>query len=187
MGSKMRRCIKNRLFTGSMKVTLLIMLVILLGVPHFTFGRIGSIEIGPVDTSVDEDPPIANVVYLVVNEDLYTNIKSQLIVYRSDLAGKRYTPELKHWSSGVAKQLDNDDKILPTGFVLRQNHPNQFNPVTTIEAYMLVSSGYSLSIYNIAGQKVEQFTGFKEAGVVKINWDASSYASGVYFYRFDAG
>jgi hypothetical protein len=44
---------------------------------------------------------------------------------------------------------------------------------------------YSLSIYNVAGQRVAAFEGTAEAGSVAIDWDASEMASGVYFYKLD--
>ena len=44
---------------------------------------------------------------------------------------------------------------------------------------------YSLTIYNVAGQKVAYFEGTSEPGTVSIDWDASDRASGVYFYKLD--
>jgi len=76
---------------------------------------------------------------------------------------------------------------LPEGFVLDQNHPNPFNPTTTIEMTLPVASSWTISIYNVAGQRVDEFSGYSEAGILSVVWDASRYASGVYFYRAQAG
>ena len=76
---------------------------------------------------------------------------------------------------------------LPEGFTLGQNYPNPFNPVTTIEMTLPVASDWSITIYNITGQKVADFSGYSEAGSVTVNWDASRVASGIYLYKGNAG
>ncbi|MFH2035570.1 MAG: T9SS type A sorting domain-containing protein [Candidatus Zixiibacteriota bacterium] len=78
-------------------------------------------------------------------------------------------------------------KMIPDEYSLKQNYPNPFNPTTVIEAAMKVAGNYALTIYNVAGQKVADFSGFSEAGIVTVNWDASQHASGIYFYNFKAG
>jgi hypothetical protein len=77
--------------------------------------------------------------------------------------------------------------IIPTDFALSQNYPNPFNPATSIELALPTACNYQLDIFNVVGQKVKSFTGFAEAGIVTIQWDASEYTSGVYFYRVSAG
>ncbi len=74
---------------------------------------------------------------------------------------------------------------LPTAFSVK-NYPNPFNPTTTIEMALPVASNWTLSVYNVAGQKVKDFNGYSEAGTVKVVFDATSYASGIYFYKFQA-
>ena len=76
---------------------------------------------------------------------------------------------------------------LPKKFALSQNHPNPFNPTTTISLSLPVASEWSITIYNIRGQKVDEFHGESEPGVVTVEWDASKYASGVYLYKAVAG
>ena len=83
--------------------------------------------------------------------------------------------------------LKTSNKILPTEFVLNQNYPNPFNPVTTINLALPVASDWSLSIFNVQGQKVAQFSGTSEPGIVSVNWDASGLGSGLYFYKAQAG
>ncbi|HWR81997.1 MAG TPA: T9SS type A sorting domain-containing protein, partial [Candidatus Deferrimicrobium sp.] len=76
---------------------------------------------------------------------------------------------------------------LPITYALNQNYPNPFNPVTTISFTLPTAGSYALSIYNVAGQQVAEFTGRSEPGTVAVDWDASEMASGVYFYRLEAG
>ncbi|MCP4579970.1 MAG: T9SS type A sorting domain-containing protein [candidate division Zixibacteria bacterium] len=51
-------------------------------------------------------------------------------------------------------------------------------------------TGYKvyLSVYNMMGQEVEVLTNANlRAGSHNINWDASNYSSGIYFYKLTAG
>jgi hypothetical protein len=69
---------------------------------------------------------------------------------------------------------------VPNTFELAQNYPNPFNPTTTID---VKSNGdFTLSIYNVTGQKVAEFSGNGNESVV---WDANGQASGVYFYKLE--
>lgn len=82
--------------------------------------------------------------------------------------------------------VDNPDK--PLRFSLSQNHPNPFNPVTTIPFTLPRESRVSLAIYNIAGEKVTELAdGIFPPGKHSIDWDATGFSSGVYFYKIEAG
>ncbi|PKK83873.1 MAG: hypothetical protein CVT49_06375 [candidate division Zixibacteria bacterium HGW-Zixibacteria-1] len=76
--------------------------------------------------------------------------------------------------------------IVPGGFSIR-NYPNPFNPVTTLEMSLPAASDWNISLFNINGQRVASFDGRSEAGVVSVVWDASKFASGIYFYQARAG
>ncbi|MFC1475298.1 S8 family serine peptidase, partial [Candidatus Zixiibacteriota bacterium] len=80
------------------------------------------------------------------------------------------------------KEIDNLP-YLPENYTLFQNYPNPFNPVTTISFELPKVSEYTVTIYNLIGQKVEQFSGKADAGLVRIQWDAGNHASGVYLYH----
>jgi hypothetical protein len=79
-------------------------------------------------------------------------------------------------------------KALPTEFALKQNYPNPFNPKTTISFTTKAAVEYSLTIYNVTGQAVKTFSG-RTAGAeqVTVDWIADGNASGVYFYKLQAG
>jgi hypothetical protein len=81
---------------------------------------------------------------------------------------------------------------LPSLYVLGQNYPNPFNPTTTISFSLPTPTDWSLSVINVAGQVVRQFTGVGAVGSLSVTWDATdnngqTVATGVYFYRLDAG
>jgi flagellar hook assembly protein FlgD len=49
-------------------------------------------------------------------------------------------------------------------------------------------SDVELSVYNLLGQKVVTLVSRRqEAGYHQVEWDASQYSSGIYYYRFTAG
>jgi len=75
---------------------------------------------------------------------------------------------------------------LPTSFALSQNVPNPFNPTTKLGFALPNQSEWTLSIYNVAGQLVKNFSG-NNIGNVSVEWDASMAPSGVYFYKLNAG
>ncbi len=77
---------------------------------------------------------------------------------------------------------------VPTEYALYQNYPNPFNPSTTIEFDLNVDSRVTLKVYNILGQVVTTLVDGEtwEAGNQVVEFDATNFASGVYFYRFEA-
>jgi FlgD Ig-like domain/IPT/TIG domain/Matrixin len=86
------------------------------------------------------------------------------------------------------------DGELPTVFALKKNAPNPFNPMTMIK-YELPEAGrmVRLEIFNISGKRVRTLVSeTQSAGFHEVVWDGKSdsgeqTASGVYFYRLQAG
>ena len=73
-------------------------------------------------------------------------------------------------------------------YVLYQNYPNPFNPTTVISWQLQVSSSVRLAVYTLTGQRVAILVDKKQpAGSHSIEFDASHFSSGVYFYRLEAG
>lgn len=73
----------------------------------------------------------------------------------------------------------------PGQFRLDQNYPNPFNPTTKI-TFNLVNDGLvSVKVFNMLGQEVSTLADREEmfAGANELTFDASSLASGAYFYR----
>jgi photosystem II stability/assembly factor-like uncharacterized protein len=80
-----------------------------------------------------------------------------------------------------------DQEVLPTSFELSQNYPNPFNPSTTIKYAVPQKTDVSIKIYNSVGELVTTLVNeVKPAGNYEVNWNAN-VASGIYFYRIDAG
>ena len=82
---------------------------------------------------------------------------------------------------------DNDLSV-PQTTSLIGNFPNPFNPTTTFNYALANDADVSLEVYNLMGQKVAIVVNeHQTAGYKSINWDASQYSSGVYFYKLSVG
>ena len=83
--------------------------------------------------------------------------------------------------------IDKEDN-LPKTLALKQNYPNPFNPSTTIEFSIPKVEFVTLKIYYLLGQEVVTLASDKLIpGNYKYHWDASDFASGVYYYKLEAG
>lgn len=77
---------------------------------------------------------------------------------------------------------------LPTEFGLQQNFPNPFNPSTVIRYQLPEASYVTIRMYDVIGREVRLVVDeAKEPGYYEVALDASSFASGIYLYRMQAG
>jgi hypothetical protein len=75
----------------------------------------------------------------------------------------------------------------PSSFQLIGAYPNPFNPATTVQYSLSEFSWINLSVYNIRGQKLTTlYNGKNIPGEHSSDWNASNYASGVYFISLKA-
>ncbi|MEN8194050.1 MAG: T9SS type A sorting domain-containing protein [Bacteroidota bacterium] len=102
------------------------------------------------------------------------------------VGGSRFTYRLKQIDiDGTYKYSDEIYLvILPLQNKLFQNYPNPFNPTTKIMFALTEPQKIAIKIYNALGELVyldasETF----DAGFHEIEFNASNFASGVYFYR----
>ena len=80
------------------------------------------------------------------------------------------------------------DLPLAASFSLSDAYPNPFNPTTVMELTMPVSGKMQVDVYNLLGQSVAILTsGYKDAGIYNLTWDASDAASGMYFVKAEFG
>ena len=101
------------------------------------------------------------------------------------------------WSFTTQLINSNDDEYdIPTVFSLSQNYPNPFNPTTTIkysipsvETQNLASQPLvRLIIYDILGREIATLVNEnKKPGYYEVEFDASGFSSGIYYYRIQAG
>ena len=77
---------------------------------------------------------------------------------------------------------------IPETIVLYQNYPNPFNPTTTIRFELKEHSNVKLRIFNPLGELVELLVDEELSnGLHEIKFDASGFASGIYYYQIIAG
>jgi len=77
---------------------------------------------------------------------------------------------------------------IPAEFALHANYPNPFNPSTNISFAVPERSDVSIQIFDVNGRLVETLaSGILAAGNHSLKWNAIDLASGIYFYRLEAG
>jgi Secretion system C-terminal sorting domain len=78
--------------------------------------------------------------------------------------------------------------LAPDTYSLEQNYPNPFNPTTNINFSIPKSGLVTLKIYNVLGKEIATLVNeVKAAGIYKVNFNASNFSSGVYFYKIESG
>ena len=90
-----------------------------------------------------------------------------------------------------------EDEIanIPTEFILHQNYPNPFNPSTTIKFSIpnvtlsgVEGSRVQLIVYDVLGNEVATLVDeYKPAGMYNVQFTMNNLASGIYFYKLQAG
>jgi len=111
------------------------------------------------------------------NLDIYTNIAVNKFYESVELQGLNIILSIGNKSSEIAKEI-----------TLFQNYPNPFNPSTTIEFTIQRTERVKLTVYNILGHKVVTLINNRlTPGEYNYVWNASAYASGVYFYQLKTG
>jgi hypothetical protein len=90
---------------------------------------------------------------------------------------------------GLNRSNNSNNSSIPLEFRLHQNYPNPFNPVTTIKYDLPKDANVKIKIYDLLGREVAILINndLKKAGSYQIEWNAGNFASGVYFYRIEAG
>jgi len=94
------------------------------------------------------------------------------------------------WTAGIDINTIGIQTIstdVPSSFSLSQNFPNPFNPTTTIKFNIPKAENVSLKIYDALGKEIALLVNESlNPGVYSADWNASGFASGVYFYSFIA-
>ncbi|MFN0158456.1 MAG: carbohydrate binding domain-containing protein [Bacteroidota bacterium] len=88
----------------------------------------------------------------------------------------------------VVTKGSDEQVLIPDALALQQNYPNPFNPTTVISYDLPVALQVSLRVYDLLGKEVATLVdGIQDAGFKSVEFDASTLASGVYFYRLQTG
>ena len=138
---------------------------------------VGNPEVAVVDSSVTLLQAQASYNYFFVEEDRSLGIHNPAFTYALLVAS----------IEALGGTVDvGDPNGLPVSYSLSQNYPNPFNPSTTIEYTLPEQSHVTITIYDALGKQLDVLVnGENEAGVHQATWNASQYASGIYFYKMN--
>jgi len=89
--------------------------------------------------------------------------------------------------------LSTDNELTPLSFRLHQNHPNPFNPVTTLLYDLPEDANVNITIYDMMGRVVSNLVSSQQrAGYKSVQWSATNntgqpVSAGLYLYTIEAG
>lgn len=96
---------------------------------------------------------------------------------------------IRQWiEEGALESVETSTDLIterPAEIRLIGNYPNPFNPATTIQMELPVSSGYQLTIFSALGTEVYRKNGKLDAGQAELHVSLNRQPSGVYFYRIE--
>jgi photosystem II stability/assembly factor-like uncharacterized protein len=110
--------------------------------------------------------------------------------------GIYFLDSLHGWSSlirttnggGTIMKITNSKEQIINNFILYQNYPNPFNQCTNIKYDLPKDIFVSVKIYDLLGREIKTLVNeYKNAGSYLVSFNGSEFASGVYFYRIQAG
>ena len=112
----------------------------------------------------------------------------ELIAYSPRFNGTLENVSRSDGNSSAATEMLGNGLTVPVTHALLTAYPNPFNAQTNITFNVPKTGRVNLKVYNLLGQNVATLVDGKiDAGQHSINWDASNYSSGVYFYKLTAG
>jgi photosystem II stability/assembly factor-like uncharacterized protein len=91
-------------------------------------------------------------------------------------------------SAGATSVREESPGTIPSLFQLKQNYPNPFNPTTFIQYDLPASARVCLTVYDVLGREVATLVDeVQQAGSRSVEFNAGRLASGLYYYRLQAG
>jgi hypothetical protein len=133
------------------------------------------------DTRLTDDPEFS----------IYPSVSvsgSVVHVVWADRRDGHYEIYYKRNPTGNVVGITNINLEIPNQFSLSQNYPNPFNPNTKIEFRISKLGFASLVVFDVLGREVETLVKEElKPGTYEVNWDASNYSSGVYYYTLQTG
>jgi photosystem II stability/assembly factor-like uncharacterized protein len=119
----------------------------------------------------------------VTNLTYFDFVQGNNIVYGFAVSSNGNVIKLRDTLSILTGSVNGNAEI-PTAYRLEQNYPNPFNPSTGIKYSVPKSSFVNITVFDGLGRETETLVnGKKEAGNYEAVWNASGFASGLYFYR----
>jgi len=153
---------------------------------------------GLLATVIFDIDPSAPDELVVIDSISYLVPQGQSLEFSQTIAagGKTFAPYFTTGYVDIKSATDIDresELVMPKEYSLAQNSPNPFNPNTKIQFELPKAGHIRLSVYNVLGQTVRTWFDKKlPAGKHSVIFDGrdnngDSIASGIYFYRLEAG
>lgn len=135
------------------------------------FANYESISENVTDTFyVDSNPP---------NEKLWYRIRANF----TDGSESKWSEEVQGWP--IITEVKTNE--IPVEYTLKQNYPNPFNPSTSIKFSLPERSFVNLKVFNSVGEEVKELVNkIMEQGYHRVNFNASNFSTGIYYYRIKA-
>jgi phosphatidylserine/phosphatidylglycerophosphate/cardiolipin synthase-like enzyme len=135
------------------------------------------------------NPVVATGSYNYSNAATFGNDETIMFIYDSLIANKYFQEFGKRITdAGGSVGIENIANEIPDGYVLKQNFPNPFNPVTRIEFSVPVSEEVTLEIFDALGREVKELVNQRLIpGTYGIDFSADNLSSGVYYYKLTSG
>lgn len=91
-------------------------------------------------------------------------------------------------NGGIITGISSNRYKMPTEYLLMQNHPNPFNPSTTISYKLKKTGRVVLTVFDITGREIARLVnGVQAAGEHMVNFDGNNLSSGMYIYQLKCG
>jgi len=91
-------------------------------------------------------------------------------------------------TNGGATYINNINSNIPDNYSLYQNYPNPFNPNTNIKYQIANNKFVTLKVFDLLGREVAILVNeFQKTGTYEVSFNGSEFASGIYFYKIQAG
>ena len=109
-----------------------------------------------------------------------------------DAVSSEEIPMFQNFGGFVMGELNaefeaNSEISIPAGIFIQSIYPNPFNPITQLDYLLNYSDKISITIYDIAGNKIEYHPlGIQSSGNHSWIWDANSHPSGEYFIQLNS-
>jgi hypothetical protein len=112
-----------------------------------------------------------------------------IVVWQDYRSGNNFDIYMNGFNTGgIFTAIGDGGTTTPLKYSLSQNYPNPFNPSTQIDYQIPNAGNVRLSIFNVIGQEVSVLVDeMQNAGSHVIEWNASSFPSGVYIYKLESG
>ncbi|NOS84338.1 MAG: T9SS type A sorting domain-containing protein [Ignavibacteria bacterium] len=138
----------------------------------------GSVSYDPLFLSTNSGGSFTGTSNIYAEQIMYYDRANLFVNNHGNISKMKYTYNMP------VIGIQNISNEVPVDFLLEQNFPNPFNPETNINFSLPQRSRAAIIVYDITGKEVIRLVDeFLEAGNYRINWNASGYSSGIYFYN----